>query len=79
MGERFTGVTDEVFDTDLPFHYAGHVFDIRIVTLLNNGERTGKYRPLISVDNEPISHDVERADSVEDAHLAACKWIKTQF
>ena len=79
MGERFTGITDEVFDVDLPFHYGGRVFDIRVVALTENGEPTGMYRPLITVDNDPLSHDVRRAESIEDAHLAAMKWIQTQF
>ena len=77
--QRFTGITDEVFDTDLPFHYAGKVFDIRVAALTDTGALTGQYRPLITLDNEPLSHDVRRADSIEEAHLAALRWIQSQF
>ena len=79
MGERFTGITDEVFDTDLPFHYKGFVFDIRIAALVNNGVKTGNYRPLIACDGQPISHNIERAPSVDEAHQAALKWIQSNF
>lgn len=79
MAQRLTGITEEVFDTDLPFHHGGRVFDIRIVGLTNGDEMTGMYRPLISENGTPISHSIERAESVEDAHLEALRWIRESF
>jgi hypothetical protein len=76
---NISSVTAEVFETELPFHFGGEVFDIRVATLIEKGEPTGKYRPVITVKNQPISHGVERADSVEEAHFAAIKWIRTAY
>jgi len=79
MQQRLTGVTDEVFETDLPFYFNGLEFDIRVAKLTENGEETNRYRPLISRNGVPLAHDVLREESPEAAHLAALRWIQATY